>query len=314
MSETAKALWWEAVNVFMKTNRWLFRKPFQFSFILISVGKQDTLERALWACTYCPKSPESRRQRGEECTRGVRGEGRGGEGAWLCHALAAGMDQETEGEQLKQWRWLFPSIQASIHSEYSLWQLSTGQPLDERLRGTQRWVRWGCRRFLCVKIHIHKGNRDHDIRWSTAKVKTKSCRVHRKARLAQSQNCVTIVITAGIILTITTACMCQPVCPKYHWLSARVCPRCWGYSSCDRQGPDLLELTGWQESRKQGNRPNHSRHWRCNEGIWKDRGECNWSRRLLSGEEFIYNLNNVTWKWKTDFNRRGRLYWDPDDG
>lgn len=66
----------------MKTNRWLFRKPFQFSFILISVGKQDTLERALWACTYCPKSPESRRQRGEECTGGVRGEGRGG-----CSAL-----------------------------------------------------------------------------------------------------------------------------------------------------------------------------------------------------------------------------------
>lgn len=78
MSEAAKALWWEADNVFMKTNRWLFRKPFQFSFILISVGKQDTLERALWACTYCPKSPESRRQRGEECTGGVRGEGRGG--------------------------------------------------------------------------------------------------------------------------------------------------------------------------------------------------------------------------------------------
>lgn len=58
MSETAKALWWEADNVFMKTNRWLFRKPFQFSSLLIRAGKQDTLERALWVCTYCPKRPE----------------------------------------------------------------------------------------------------------------------------------------------------------------------------------------------------------------------------------------------------------------
>lgn len=142
MSETAKGLWWEADNVFMKTNRWLFRKPFQFSFILISVGKQDTLERALWACTYCPKSPGSRRQRGEECTGGVRGEGRGG-----CLALQSTCcwcGSETEGEQLKQWQGLFPSIQPSIHSEYSLWQLSTCQLLDQKLKETQGWGRWGC--------------------------------------------------------------------------------------------------------------------------------------------------------------------------
>ena len=30
--------------------------------------------------------------------------------------------------------------------------------------------------------------------------------------------------------------------------------------------------------------------------------------RRLSGEQFGYNLTNVTQKWRTYFNRRGRLY------
>lgn len=77
MSETAKALWWEADNVFMKTNRWLFWKPFQFSSLLIRAGKQDTLERALWVCTYCPKRPEiaDRESKSSGRSWGRRGKG-----------------------------------------------------------------------------------------------------------------------------------------------------------------------------------------------------------------------------------------------